>query len=123
IDDESVFTIQTDAYVDVQILHGTAPSSISDNDFFAGVNSMAVIRGDGQAEWVQFRDVTDLGDDTIRCSYLLRGRRGSEPFATGHAIADQVVFVNANSLSSGLLKDSIDLGSVGAQRFFDAIYP
>lgn len=116
--DVSAFTIHDEDYFDVLMHYGDAPESVSNTDFFAGKNTAAIRRNDGEVEWVQFRDVEDLGDGKVRCSYLLRGRRGSEVFMRRHQVGDLVVFLKAGEANAGIGMDNIDLGSINRTLYF-----
>jgi hypothetical protein len=78
----------------VQMISGQAPTSaLSDFEVLNGAN-VALL---GQ-EIIQFRDVTDLGNNVFRLSRLLRGRLGTELFMNSHAIGEQFVILDSDTV-------------------------
>lgn len=76
--------------VDVELLADSMwLESRSRDAVLAGANVAAL--GD---ELIQFADVQPLGQRRFRLSTLLRGRRGSEWAATGHAVDDRFVLLD-----------------------------
>jgi hypothetical protein len=93
-DPASCFHTQLDGTMTVRVLGGQYdPSTISDLELVNFGNPIALIKTNGEVEIVQFRDVTDLGDGRYTLSVLLRGRRGTDTMATGHAAGERFVFL------------------------------
>ncbi|WP_284223829.1 phage tail baseplate protein, partial [Brevundimonas denitrificans] len=81
----------------VRLLHGADQfENIPEADFLNGTNPVLV----GQ-ELVQFKSVQDNGDGTITLSTLLRGRRGTDPFAGGHQAGERVFLLDSNTVRRG----------------------
>ncbi|MEO1721223.1 MAG: phage tail protein [Pseudomonadota bacterium] len=73
-------------------------ASISEQQFLAGAgNEVLLLTERGPAELVRFRDVVPLGDGLVRLSRLIRGKRGTDPWATGHVAGRTVIFVGDRS--------------------------
>jgi hypothetical protein len=72
-------------------------------------NALAVIKADGDVEIIQFQNVTVVDATNIVVDRLLRGRLGTEPLATGHAIGEKVVLLE----SGRILTHSVDLADMG----------
>lgn len=74
--------------------------SASDDEVLAGANALAIIRADGEAEVVCFANASQNADGTWALTRLLRGRRGTDVFCSGHAIGDTFVFLSATSIKA-----------------------
>lgn len=74
---------------------GRVPASCTQLEMVNGANAAAVIRTDGNPEIIQYRDVTTNANGTYTLSGLLRGRRGTDVFVTGHAAGDTVILLDA----------------------------
>lgn len=59
---------------------GDFASAGSYQDFVAGVNCLAVGTSSGGWEYIYFRDVTVLGDKTVKLTGLIRAQRGTDAF-------------------------------------------
>lgn len=75
-------SFDNDSWVDIQLIKGTL-ASVTDELAIAGANAIMI----GQEE-IYFANVESIGVNQWRLSRLLRGRRGTEPFMTGH-VADE----------------------------------
>ena len=84
----------------------------------ASVLAGANLAGIGD-ELVQFTTVEALGARRFRLSGLLRGRRGSEAAAVGHAIGEPFVLLNPVDL----LPFDAAVGSIGGTLMFKAVGP
>jgi hypothetical protein len=81
-----------------------------------GANLAALIRADGNAEFIQFQDVAlSLGVYTL--TTLLRGRRGSEVFTGGHAVGDLFVLLD----SDGVTRRPLGLDRLGDTLHYRAV--
>lgn len=72
--------------------------SRTDLEVLNGANALAVVKANGDVEIIQFTDVTDNGGGSLTLSGFLRGRRGTEPLATGHASGERVVLLQAGRI-------------------------
>ena len=70
--------------------------SVSQEQLLRENNGLALVRSDGTAEIVQFRDAEDLGAGVWRLSYLIRGRLNSG--TDSHAVNAKVVLLNGVQL-------------------------
>lgn len=77
---------------------GDRLESVSREEMLAGANPLAVVRADGGVEVIQFRDVVLNGDGTHTLSGLLRGRRGTDAWCTGHQAGETVVLLEPERL-------------------------
>ena len=92
--DATVLNRFTDESFDISVTRGVDQFSSSDDlTVLAGANVLALVRDDGGCEIIQFADAELIADDTIRVSRLLRGRRGTAPFAKGHLPGGSVVLL------------------------------
>lgn len=92
--------------------------SITQLEMVNGANAAALIHSDGiDVEIIQFRDVATNDDGSKTLSGLLRGRRGTEVFTSGHAQGD--IFVLLNGTSGGSL--NLNLGEKDQDRYFKAV--
>ena len=82
-----------------------------------GANGAMLIKSDGTLEVVQFQTVSDLGNDRYQLSTLLRGRRGTDTMATGHAAGERFILLEPTTLVPGALA----LGDLDVARFFNAV--
>jgi hypothetical protein len=97
-DPETTATWDESSTVDIEVARGIDRFvSSTDSDVVNGANALAVLRTDGEVEIIQFVNVTVVDAGTVRLSRLLRGRRGTEPNATNHAISEQVVMLEAGA--------------------------
>jgi len=91
-DDDVTFTIS--------VLFGEDQfESTTVENILAGANALAVIKSNGEVEVLQFKTATFINDVTVQLSGLLRGRRGTEPYTTGHATGEQVVLLSTLTAS------------------------
>jgi hypothetical protein len=76
----------------------------------AGANALAVIKANGDTEIIQYTTAVFLDTNTVRVSGLLRGRRGTEPYATGHGANETVVLLS--TLTAALISNpATDVGT------------
>ena len=58
--------------------------SVSQLEMVNGANGAVVLKANGEPEIIQYRDVTENPDGSFTLSGLLRGRRGTDVFVSGH---------------------------------------
>lgn len=84
----------------VSILFGDDQfESTTVENVLAGANALAVIKANGETEVLQFMTATFINPQTVVLSGLLRGRRGTEPYTTGHEVGEQVVLLSTLTAS------------------------
>lgn len=88
--DDASFVIQVDTGEDQF-------ESTTVENILAGANLLAAIKANGETELIQFRKAVLTGTSTVTVSGLLRGRRGTEPYATGHTDGETVVLLSTAS--------------------------
>ncbi len=113
---------QTDEVNTLQVrmtFGGDNLASVTQLQMLNGSNPAALVKANGEVEIIQFRDVVPEGNDIYTLSGLLRGRRGTEVFTGGHAIAD--TFILLSNASVGPIVQALD--SVNSNRFFKNIAP
>lgn len=96
---------------------GDRLESVSQAALLDGANAALLIRADGAPEILQFREVTPLGGGSYELRGFLRGRRGTDVFATGHAIGETFLLLEPGTIASTLLP----LGDLGLQRYWRAV--
>lgn len=100
-DPTSVYTWNETATINLQVANGIANfASATELEVLNGANAIAVIRGDGLPEIIQFQNVTQLDAGRVQISRLLRGRRGTEQNATGHSAAETWVLLDADTIET-----------------------
>ena len=105
------------ASFDVMLPYGT----------LSGTTELAVLNGanvaaigspkTGEFEIVQFRDVTLNQDGSYTCSYLLRGRRGTEWMTGQHTTAEIFVLLDPSTLE----RISLSANDIGQDRYYKAV--
>ena len=80
--------------LEIALVGGEPPESVTTEEMLAGANRAAVIRADGTAEIIHFQDVTATAAGTYVLSTLLRGRRGTEVFVPGHQPGEMFVLLD-----------------------------
>lgn len=89
------FATDRDNFVDIRLLTG-------DDSLLETVTTLQLLNGANVAvigdEVIQFRDVSNLGGGVFRLSYLLRGRRGTEVYTSGHQFGDFFALLNSELL-------------------------
>lgn len=68
-------------------------------------------------ELIQFRDATLVSTNVYRLSGLLRGRRGTKAYRSGHAIGDRFVLLN----ETGVRRDDLQLSDLGQTRYYRGV--
>ena len=61
----------------------------------AGFNALAMFKANGEIEVLQFRDAVSLGSGRFTFSTFLRGRRGTDAMAYGHALGERFVMLSS----------------------------
>jgi hypothetical protein len=91
-DTDIPFQTDRDTALRVSMISG-ALASVSELEMLGGANRAALIRADGEAEIIAFRDAV-WEDGVYLLSTLLRGRRGTEVFTGGHGAGDVLVLLD-----------------------------
>lgn len=90
-------------------------------DALVSVTQLAMLNGANAAlvgkEIIQFRDVTQIGENAYRLSGLLRGRRGTEWAVPTHVAAEEFVLLSTATME----KATIGLDQLDATRYFKAV--
>jgi hypothetical protein len=101
--------------------NGTLSSASRDSVLDSGANAFAVVKADGTVEIIQPRTVTLVssadGEYTYDLSEMLRGRRGTEHAATGHASGEAIVKLDASLLN----RYEDGASDTGALRYFKGV--
>lgn len=82
-----------------------------------GVNAALLLKGSGEPEILQFREVTDNPDGSFTLRGLLRGRRGTDPFVTGHQPGELFVLLEPDTIETL----TVGLGELGLARSWRAV--
>jgi hypothetical protein len=99
------------------ITGGEALESVSQEAMLNGANAALLIKANGEPEIIQFRDVSFDSSNTYTLRGLLRGRRGTDVFMSGHAIGEIFLLLEAASLQLA----SVPLGDLGLTRYWRAV--
>ena len=91
--------------------------SVSEADALAGRNLLAIVKANGEVELVTFTTVTVVSSSTLELSGLLRGRRGTDTMANGHAPGDRFFLLDAAWTD----RFSLDLSTVGAAQNYRGV--
>ena len=62
-----------------------------------GANAALLLKANGEPEILQFREVTDNPDGSFTLTGLLRGRRGTDVFVTGHQPGELFVLLEPDT--------------------------
>jgi hypothetical protein len=90
--------------LEIALVGGDPPEAVTAAEMLAGANRAAVIRADGTAEIIHFRDVTATDAGTFVLSTLLRGRRGTEVYVARHEPGQMIVMLdNSAAINRRLL--------------------
>lgn len=99
---------QTDAVLEVALVSGAEDmASVSWLELFGGANAAALINPAGEVEVIQFREVELIGNQRVRLTGLLRGRRGTDPFVGLHGTGATFVLVDTALILTELPLDRI----------------
>ena len=91
--------------------------SVTEADLLAGRNLLAIVDSSGEVELLQFQTVELISSDTIEVSGLLRGRRGTDAFASGHSINDTVYLLDAAWVDAF----SQDIATIGSAQTYRGV--
>ena len=91
--------------------------SVTQQAMLAGANAALLLNANGEPEILQFREVTDNPDGSFTLQGLLRGRRGTDVFVTGHQPGDLFVLLDVDDVETL----TISLGELGLARSFKAV--
>lgn len=98
----------------VNMQNGT-PESFTEIEVLNGSGYIALQSGTAW-EIIQYQTATDNGDGTYTLSDLLRCRRGTDYYQSGHAIGDVVLWLSTDWVENIF----IDTGEIGNVKFFKA---
>lgn len=117
-DPASPFLTQYDGSMVVGVTGGGyEPSSVSDEDLANFANPIALIKGNGEVEILQYRDATSLGSNLWQLDVLRRGQRGTDTMASGHTAGETFVFLDPSWIY-GL---ELDLAERNVGEFYRAV--
>lgn len=118
IDNSNTLTVTWTGYnALLKIGPSARPTGASDDLLTNGhANVAALIKSNGEIELLQFGNVVDHDDGTFTFSHLVRGIRGTETMAKGHATGDVFVVLTGAENHADL-----PLGDRGLTRYYQAI--
>jgi hypothetical protein len=96
---------------------GDRLESVTQLDLVNGANPALVLKANGEAEIIQFRDVVTNPDGSFTLQGLLRGRRGSDVFVTGHQPGELFVLLDAGDIETL----GVGLGELNVVRHWRAV--
>jgi hypothetical protein len=101
--------------------HTITVTMVSGEPLTSALNDLEVYNGANVAllgqEIIQFRDVTDLGDNRYQLSRLLRGRLGTELFMNSHSVGDTFVILDSDSVR----RATQAITDLNVQRYFKVV--
>lgn len=91
--------------------------SITYEQFVAGGNSAAVVKGNGDIEVIQFQTVESLGDGHFKLTNIARGRRGTNVFCGGHTSSELFILLS----SEEAIVKTLPLEEIGSPFYYRAV--
>ncbi|MBV0891526.1 phage tail protein [Paracoccus sp. Z118] len=91
--------------------------SVTQEAMLNGANAALVIKANGEPEVIQFREVAPVAGGGFVLRGLLRGRRGTDGFATGHQAGETFVLLDPAAME-GL---TVALGDLSVSRYWRAV--
>jgi hypothetical protein len=114
-DPSTTTTWDESSMVDLKVVRGIGDfSSSTDLEVLNGANAIAIVRGDGLPEIIQFVNVTQTDPGTVRLSRLLRGRLGTEDNSRDHVPGERWVLLDVSPIEAMQLP--LDLLDVTTQH-------
>ena len=89
--------------------------SVTQEALVNGANAAVVLKGNGEPEIIQFRDIVFNPDGSYTLSGLLRGRRGTDAFVAGHAAGELFLLLDPDDVEA-LTLDADEIGVSRAWR-------
>ncbi len=86
--------------------------SVTQLEMVNGANAAVILKANGEPEIIQYRDVIENPDGSYTLSGLLRGRRGTDVFVSGHQAGELFMLLDANDIEAVTLA----LGELGVSR-------
>lgn len=96
---------------------GERLAGVTQEAMLNGANAALLLRADGAPELIQFRDVEAKASGAFTLRGLLRGRRGTDVFVTGHTAGETFVLLEPETIERTLLA----LGDLGLTRHWRAV--
>lgn len=78
---------------------GSTMSSVTQTQMINGLNNAAVMKSNGDVEIIGFTTVTAVGNNRYQLQGLLRGRRGTDTMAGGHAANELFVLLTTSMIN------------------------
>lgn len=117
-DTDTPFATDEDNILRVHMVTGTGLFSVTQLEMLNGANAAAIVhRNRVDLEIIQFRDVTQNLDGSFSIRGLLRGRRGTDQFTSGHSVGDLFVLLGTSTVG----KLSLTLGQIGQTRYYRGV--
>lgn len=114
-DNSSPWSTDEETQLVVQMRTGSPLSTVTQLEMLNGANMAAVVRqSDNQPEIIQFRNAVLNANNSITLTGLLRGRRGTDRFTSGHSTGD--LFVLLDPSAAGIT--SLALNERNALRYY-----
>lgn len=96
---------------------GDQLESVTQQSLVNGANACLLLKANGEPEIIQFREVRLNPDGSYALRGLLRGRRGTDVFVSGHAPGELFVLLDPDDIESL----SLALADLGAPRQWRAV--
>jgi hypothetical protein len=110
-------TDETNVLRVAMIAGGEALESVSQEVMLNGANAALLIKANGEPEIIQFREVIVDGPNTYTLRGLLRGRRGTDVFMSGHALGETFLLLDPATMQG----TSVPLGDLNVTRLWRAV--
>ncbi|MBB1499629.1 phage tail protein [Paracoccus sp. MC1862] len=91
--------------------------SVTQEAMLNGANAALLLKANGEPEIIQFREATPLAAGGFVLRGLLRGRRGTDVFASGHQAGETFVLLEPAKIEALTLP----LGDLGVSRYWRAV--
>lgn len=105
-------------HLHVGMIHGDDTlESVTYEEMLNGANFGAIIKENGEVEYVQWMDAEEQDDGTFILTNLLRGRRGTDTMAFGHGPGE--ILIIPDILTGGL--DQIPIDAIGNEKFWKLV--
>lgn len=111
---QSVFAWDYVNTLTVRMINGSAPTSTTQFNVLAGSNAALLYPS---LEVIQYQTLADNGDGTVTLSNLLRGRRGTDDFASGHVLGEKVLFLS----SGGIIHEQVSQSELNIVEYYKPI--
>lgn len=91
--------------------------SVTQLQMLNGANGAALLKHNGEVEFIQYQTVTENADGSYTLSNIMRGRRGTDTMVNGHVSGETFIML----IPGDIEKISLSLGERNAVRYYKAV--